>query len=384
MAMLNTGALAGTKVLDLSRLLPGPFCSMILADHGAEVISVEDKRFKSDGLFLNNINRNKRHMSLNLKSEQGLGIFLKLAKEADVILEGFRPGVVERLGVDYKSIEKFNPGIIYCSITGYGQTGSMKDRVGHDANYLANSGILDLIGQAKAPPSIPGVQFADIAGGAMNAAMGILLALVERSKTGKGQSIDISMTDGMVGFLSVPHFFSQLTGEMPRRSDSLLSHRYACYNTYETADNRYIVIGAVEHRFWKRLCDHLGLPDYAGLQYDDERRKEIILTLESIFKQRTVDEWDQEFADLDVCYARIKNLPEVMDDPLLCEREMVVDFPGKDGTMARIFGIPVKLSRTPGAIRTPPDEFGGRTHEVLAELGYSKEEINGFERDGTI
>lgn len=382
--MLNTGALAGTKVLDLSRLLPGPFCSMILADHGAEVISVEDKRFKSDGLFLNNINRNKRHMSLNLKLEQGLSIFLKLAQEADVIIEGFRPGVVQRLGVDYKSIEKFNPGIIYCSITGYGQTGPMKDRVGHDANYLANSGILDLIGQAKAPPSIPGVQFADIAGGAMNAAMGILMALVERSKTGKGQSIDISMTDGMVGFLSPAHFFSQLTREIPRRSDFILSHRYACYNTYETADNRYIVIGAVEHRFWKRLCDHLGLPDYAGLQYDDERRKEIILALASIFKRRTVDEWDEEFSDLDVCYARIKNMTEVMDDPLLCEREMVLDFPGKDGTTAKVFGIPVKLSRTPGAIKTPPDEFGGRTHEILAELGYSKEEINGFESDGTI
>ena len=231
--MLSKGALSGIKVLDLSRLLPGPYCSMILADHGAEVISVEDKRFKADGLFFNSVNRNKRHMCLNLKSDRGLEIFFRMAKEADVILEGFRPGVVERLGVDYARVQEQNPKIIYCSITGYGQTGPMRDRVGHDVNYLANSGVLDLMGQKDAPPSIPGVQFADIAGGAMNAAMGILMALVERSTTGKGQYIDISMTDGMVGFLTLPLYFSGVTGRMPVRSDGTFSHRYACYNTME-------------------------------------------------------------------------------------------------------------------------------------------------------
>lgn len=359
--MLNTGALSGIKVLDLSRLLPGPFCSMILADHGAEVISVEDEKFKADGFFFNGINRNKRHMALDLKSDQGLGVFLKLAKDADVILEGFRPGVVKRLGVDYETIQKQNPGIIYCSITGYGQTGPLRDRVGHDANYLATAGILDLIGQGDAPPSIPGVQFADIAGGAMNAAMGILMALYERTKSGAGQYIDISMTDGMLGFLHLPLFFSGLTGKMPKRSSTILSHRYACYNTYGTADNRYITIGAVEHRFWKRLCECLDLPDYVSLQYDEERRNEIINTLTAIFKRRTVDEWDREFRDVDVCYARIRNLSEVMDDPLFKEREMVVDLCQKDGTMAKAIGIPVKLSRTPGAIRTPPEEFGETT-----------------------
>ncbi|MBI9090682.1 MAG: CoA transferase [Desulfobacterium sp.] len=355
--MLNTGALSGIKVLDLSRLLPGPFCSMILADHGAEVVSVEDEKFKAEGVFLNGINRNKRHMALDLKSDQGRGVFLKLAKDADVILEGFRPGVVKRLGVDYETIQKLNPGIIYCSITGYGQTGPLRDRPGHDANYLATSGILDLIGQADAPPSIPGVQFADIAGGAMNAAMGILMALFERTKSGQGQYIDISMTDGMLGFLHLPLFFSGLTGKMPKRSNTLLSHRYACYNTYGTADNRYITIGAVEHGFWKRLCECLDLPDYVPLQYDEARREEIINTLTGIFKERTVDEWDREFRDVDVCYAKIQDLPEVMADPLFKEREMVVDLTREDGTTVKVIGIPVKLSRTPGTLSPPPEQL---------------------------
>ena len=256
----NNGALDGITVVDLSRLLPGPYCSMILADHGARVIAVEDKRFLADGLFFNLINRNKEHMSLNLKTEKGREIFYRLIAKADVLLEGFRPGVVDRLGVDYESVRQANPKIIYCSITGYGQNGPFRDRVGHDVNYLSYAGVLDLIGEKDHPPSIPGVQIADIAGGGMNAAIGILLALFARQNTGQGQYIDISMTDGMVGFLPAALFFRQLTGQEPKRADGILSHRYACYNTYETADGRYLSIGAVENRFWKQLCDTLEIP----------------------------------------------------------------------------------------------------------------------------
>ncbi len=382
--MPSKGALSGIKVLDLSRLLPGPYCSMILADHGAEVISVEDKRFKADGLFFNLVNRNKRHMCLDLKSDRGLEIFFRLAKRADVILEGFRPGVVERLGVDYARVQEQNPKIIYCSITGYGQTGPMRDRVGHDVNYLANSGVLDLMGPKDGPPAIPGVQFADIAGGAMNAAMGILMALVERSTTGRGQYIDISMTDGMVGFLTLPLYFSGVTGRMPVRSDGTFSHRYACYNTYGTADGRFLAIGAVEHRFWKRLCQLLNVPEFADLQYDDDRREEIIDALADIFKQQTIDHWDNTLGDLDVCYARIKTLAEVMADPMLKQREMVVGGDKKDGAGTRAFGIPIKLSRTPGSVRTPPDTFGAKGREILGEIGYTLEEINRFEGDNII
>ena len=192
--MFKPGALSGITVIDLSRLLPGPYCSMILADHGARVIAVENKRFMADGLFFNTINRNKEHMSLNLKSDAGQQIFSKLIEKADVLMEGFRPGVVDRLGVDYESVRKVNPKIIYCSITGYGQDGPFRDRVGHDVNYLSFSGVLNLIGEPDRPPSIPGIQIADVAAGGMNAAIGILLALFAREKTGRGQYIDISMT----------------------------------------------------------------------------------------------------------------------------------------------------------------------------------------------
>jgi len=382
--MNNNGALAGIKILDLSRLLPGPYCSMVLADHGAEVISVEDRRFLADGLFLNNINRNKQHMTLNLKTGEGLEIFFRLAKEADVVLEGFRPGVVDKLGVGYDAVRKVNPGIIYCSITGFGQNGPFRERVGHDANYLSFAGVLDLIGEDNHPPSIPGVQIADIAGGGMNAAIGILLALFARQRTGKGQYIDISMTDGMVGLLPAAHFFQQLTGKAPARGNTLLSHRYACYNTYETADGRYLSIGAVENRFWKQLCEHLEAPEYSALQYDETRRKEIINFMRETFKKKTLDEWDHELGDRDICWGRIQNLDEVLHSPLFREREMVLEVKDKAGNDALALGVPVKLSDTPGSIRTPPDAFGESTSDILQNLGYSKEEIETFSDKGVI
>jgi len=382
--MTKAGALDGITVIDLSRLLPGPYCSMILADHGARVIAVEDKRFLADGLFFNLINRNKEHMSLNLKTDEGREIFYRLLEKADVLLEGFRPGVVNRLGVDYESVKKANPKIIYCSITGYGQNGPFRDRVGHDVNYLSYAGVLDLIGEKDHPPSIPGVQIADIAGGGMNAAIGILLALVARGTTGKGQYIDISMTDGMVGFLPAALFFRQLTGQEPRRADGLLSHRYACYNTYETADGRYLSIGAVENRFWKQLCDTLAIPEYAPLQYDDQRREEILQSMRQTFKQKTLDEWDAILADLDICWGRIQSTREVLEDPLFLERETVVEIEDKDGKKSKTLGVTVKLSETPGTIRTPPVGFGESTAAILKEFGYSPEEIKELEENEVI
>jgi len=380
--MNNNGALAGIKVLDLSRLLPGPYCSMVLADHGAEVISVEDRRFLADGLFLNNVNRNKRHMTLNLKTKEGLEIFFRLAKEADVVLEGFRPGVVDKLGVGYDAVCKVNPKIIYCSVTGFGQNGPFRERVGHDANYLSFAGVLDLIGEVHRPPSIPGVQIADIAGGGMNAVIGILLALFARQNTGKGQYIDISMTDGVVGMLPLVQFFQNLTGKAPARGNALLSHRYACYNTYETADGRYLSIGAVEHRFWKQLCELLGVSEYSALQYDEIRRVEIIDFMRETFKQKTLNEWDRELGDKDICWGRIQNLDEVLHAPLFREREMVLEVKDKAGNDALALGIPVKLSDTPGSVRTPPDTFGESTSDILQNLGYSKKEIKNFSDKG--
>jgi len=372
------GALEGITVIDLSRLLPGPYCSMILADHGARVIAVESRQFLADGLFIPAINRNKEHISLNLKTQEGQQIFFKLVERADVVLEGFRPGVVKRLGVDYKSVRKVNPQIIYCAITGYGQNGPFRDRVGHDVNYLSFAGVLNLIGEAGRPPSIPGIQIADIAAGGTNAALGILLALFNREKTGQGQYIDISMTDGMVAFLPMALHFQQLAGEAPERGDAILSHRYACYNTYETADGRYLSIGAVENRFWKRLCDHLGVEEYADLQYDESRREEILDFMRSTFKRKTLDEWDTELGHLEICWGRVQTLSEVLDDPLFREREMILDLQGKTGETQPAIGVPVKLSATPGSIRSRAVDFGESTAPILKELGYSESEIKKF------
>ena len=376
--MTNKGALSDITVIDLSRLLPGPYCSMILADHGARVIAVESKQFMSDGLYFNMINRNKEHLSLNLKSEKGKRIFLRLIESADVMLEGFRPGVVDRLGVDYESMRKVNPRIIYCSITGYGQDGPFRDRVGHDVNYLSYAGVLNLIGEPDRPPSIPGIQIADIAAGGMNAAIGILLALFAREKTGRGQYIDISMTDGMVGFLPVALFFQQLTGQDPRRSNTPLSHRYACYNTYETADGRCLSIGAVENRFWKTLCEHFAVPQYAALQYDDSHREEILDFMRLTFKKKTLDEWDAELANLEICWGKVQNFSEMLADPLFRERKMILEVEGKTGEKKAAIGVPVKLSETPGSIRSAAVDFGESTTSILKELGYSEKEIREF------
>jgi crotonobetainyl-CoA:carnitine CoA-transferase CaiB-like acyl-CoA transferase len=382
--MLKRGALDGITVLDLSRLLPGPYCSMILADHGARVIAVEDKRFLADGLFFNLINRNKKHMSLNLKTDEGQEIFYRIVQKADVLLEGFRPGVVDRLGVGYEAVRRVNPGIIYCSISGYGQDGPYRDRVGHDVNYLSYAGVLNLIGEPDRPPAIPGVQIADIAGGGMNAAIGILLALFAREKTGKGQYIDISMTDGMVAFLPAALFFSRLSGKDPRRSDEILSHRYACYNTYETADGKYLSIGAVENRFWQKLCEILKVPQYAQLQYDDRHRREILDIMRARFKQKTLDEWEAELGDADICWGRVQSLSEVLQDPLFRARQMIVDLAEKNGGVSQTLGVPVKLSATPGSVRTPPDEFGASTRAILKEHGYTADQIQAFEAKGVI
>ena len=376
--MLNKGALSDITVIDLSRLLPGPYCSMILADHGARVIAIESKQFIADGLFFNTINRNKEHMSLNLKTEEGKQIFSQLVEKADVVLEGFRPGVVNRLGVDYERVHKLNPKIIYCSITGYGQHGPFRERVGHDVNYLSYAGVLNLIGEPDRPPSIPGIQIADIAGGGMNAAIGILLALFAREKTGKGQYIDISMTDGMVAFLPIALYFQQLTAKDPKRADALLSHRYACYNTYETADGRFLSIGAVEYRFWKGLCDHLGVSEYAALQYDDSRRKEILDFMRSTFKNKTLDEWDAELGHREICWGRIQTFSEMLDDPLFREREMVLELEDQPGEKQPAIGVPIKLSETPGSVRRAAVDFGESTVSILKELGYSEKEIMRF------
>ncbi len=379
--MLDQGALTGLTVIDLSRLLPGPYCSMILADHGARVIAVEDKRFQADEFFLDPVYRNKEHMSLNLKSQAGQEAFFRLVDKADVLIEGFRPGVVERLGVDYPSVSRIKPAIIYCSITGYGQTGPYRDRAGHDVNYLAASGVLDLIGEADRPPSIPGIQLADLVGG-LNAVAGILMALRARDVTGQGQHIDISMTDSVLGLLPLVQFLRKRTGREPQRGNDLLSQRYAFYNTYETRDKRYIAMGALENKFWTRLCEHFGCPEYGPLQYDEARRQEIIDHFRDLFAHKTLREWEQDLEGLDACVEPIRTVKEAMEHPLFMERQ-AVQRTADTGHGQDHLGVWIKMGQTPGRLRTPPARFGQDTARILNELGYAQQEISRMSSQGT-
>ncbi len=378
--MNPTGALSGITVIDLSRLLPGPYCTMILADHGARVIAVEDPRYRDRGEHVFPVYRNKSHLTLDLKSEVGLEIFFRLVKDADVVVEGFRPGVVTRLGVDYPAVCRVNPKVVYCSITGYGQTGTMRHAAGHDVNYLSRSGLLDLMGEKGRPPTIPGIPVADLVGGGMNGALGIVMALYRRQISGTGQHIDISMTDGMLGLLPTVQFFQALFGTEQRRGNGFLSHRYACYNTYQTADGRYLSVGAVENHFWQNLCRRLGKPEYGSLQYDETRREEIIAGMRKIFRQKPLGEWEREFEGLDVCVSPIRTVAEAMLDPLFNVREMVT----QTDQPTPALGVPVKLSETPGAVRTAPAAFGENTDQILAELGYGKAEIKALREKGVV
>ena len=382
--MSPQGALSGITVLDLSRLLPGPYCSMVLADHGARVIAIEDKRFAAEALGSAAVYRNKTHMTLNLKSEQGRRIFFHMARSADVVLEGFRPGVTKRLGVDYEAVSAVNPQIIYCSITGYGQNGPYAGIPGHDVNYLSIAGVLDLIGEKDRPPSIPGFQIADIAGGGMNGVIGILLALYARHTTGKGQYIDISMTDGSLSLLSLAVYLKEMTGLPLNRADSFLSHRYACYNTYETLDHRYLSIGAVENRFWQQLCNFFEVPEYGPLQYDEHRREEIKGFMRDQFKSKTLSEWEKALDGLEICWAPIRTPDEALASDLFQAREMVADLTYSDGETHKALGVPVKMSHTPGSIKSPPPSFGQDTAAVLKGFGYSDQEIDEFRQQGVL
>jgi crotonobetainyl-CoA:carnitine CoA-transferase CaiB-like acyl-CoA transferase len=378
------GALENCLVLDLSRLLPGPYCSMILADHGARVIAIEDRRFEQDALpVLAGINRNKEHMTLNLKSAKGKEIFFRLVRRADVVMEGFRPGVAARLGVDYASLKAVRPDLIYCSITGYGQNGPLKDLAGHDVNFLGYSGALSLMGPKDGPPCIPGLQLGDLSGG-LYAAVGVLMALYAREKTGKGQYIDISMTDTLMAMLPFPAGILNAAGRPPGRGDWLLSHRYACYNVYETRDGKYITLGALEPRFWRNLCDHFGVPEYGPLQFDEDRKGEIITYFQDAFRKKTRAEWAETFKDRDVCLGELLELEEALSSGCAATRHMTETLETADGKTPPMLGTPVKLSETPGSVRTPPPTFGRDTAAILKELGCAPGEIRDMAAEGII
>ncbi|MDP2726712.1 MAG: CaiB/BaiF CoA-transferase family protein [Dehalococcoidia bacterium] len=381
-----TTALEGVTVVDLSLFLPGPFCTLLLADLGAEVIKVEDPErgdhFRNMPPLVNGIgvrylalNRNKKSVALNLKSEKGKEAFYRLIAKADVMVEGFRPGVAKRLGIDYHTLKDLNPRLIYCSVSGFGQDGPYRDVVGHDINYIGYGGILGLIGEEGGPPVIPGVRIADSAAG-MFAAIAILAALMARNHTGQGQQVDVCMLDAVVSLLSTDAAAYLAGGQEPRRGEAPLTGAMSYYNVYETKDNQYITLGAIEAHFWRNLCQKLDREDLVPYQgATGEKGKEVHSFLKETFLTKTREEWLKFFQDADVCCGPVNTLGEVFRDPQVLHRQMVVqtDHP-QVGKISQI-GIPMKLSQTPGGIRMPAPLLGEHTEEILRGLNYPQGEI---------
>lgn len=393
-------ALEGIRVLDLSRLLPGPWCSMILADLGADVIKVEEPhigdyirwfppRLGDYSAMFVQLNRNKRSITLNLRTPRGRDAFRRLAKTADVILEGFRPGVMARLGLGYDDLKEANPRVVYCALTGYGQDGPYSDRVGHDINYISYAGLLGINGTRGGPPVVPGVQIADIGGGGMLATIGILAALMARQRTGRGQFVDTSMLDGVVSWLVLlgPAYFA--TGVPTRRGESPLTGAHPGYQVFETKDGKYISVGALEEKFWRNLYHELGIYDLddepmpTGERWD-EKWDNVRQRIQTIFLTKTRDEWMELLQDKEICIAPVYDLEEAMIDPQVLHRKMVyeVDHPGI-GRVKHI-GNPVKLSETPADYRRPAPALGEHTEELLLEVGYSREEIAALRADAIV
>ncbi|MGE5403925.1 MAG: CaiB/BaiF CoA transferase family protein [Candidatus Saccharibacteria bacterium] len=386
--------LDGIKVLDLSRLLPGPFASQILSDFGAKVIKVEDTgpgdylriippmMGETSALF-HSVNRAKKSIKLDLSKPEGQELFKQLAADADVLLEGFRPGVMDKLGVGYNELKLINPRLIYCTLTGYGSSGPYRDYAGHDINYLSYSGVAGLTGNAGEKPVVPGVQIADIGGGAQWAVISILLALQARGLTGLGQFCDTAMMDGIVSWMPFALALWNAGAPLPQRGREVLNGGYACYNIYETSDNKYVSIGVIEYKFWAEFCDKLGKPEFSPQQMDPAQQKTMIAELNALFKTRTRDEWVAFFHDSDVCFSPLLEFEEAAQSQQLQERHMIIEV-DEEHFKGRIMGSPVKLSGTPAQIQTYAPRPGEHTTELLSELGLSSEQIRELMHKGII
>lgn len=384
-------ALEGVRVLDLSRMLPGPYCSMMLSDLGADVIKVEEPRIGDptrhtrplvDGqsAAFAQVNRNKKSIAIDLKQSEGRDLFLKLTSTADCLLEQFRPGVVDRLGVGYKAVSEINPRIVYCSLTGFGQDGPHRDRSGHDLNYLALSGVLGLTTDERAKPVIPGVQIADLAG-AMIAGFAILAALLGRERTGRGQYVDVSMFDVMLSMLPIPaaHHFAGKT--IPAGGKYVLSGAYPFYNVYETSDARFMTLGALEPKFWANFCRAVGREDLIARQFDEvELRENLSEEVGAIFKSRTQSEWVELMRAADCCCEPVLTLNEAFSHEQTRAREMVRE----SSSITDQLGFSYKLSDTPPRETRPAPALGENTEELLDEIGISKDERARLESSGVI
>ena len=392
--------LDGLTILDLSRLLPGPFCSLLLADFGADVVKVEDTGMgdyvrwsppyyegaaetAKSALFLA-LNRGKRSIRVNLKADAGKEVLLRLVADADVLIESFRPGVLDRLGVGYQRLREVNPRLIYCAISGYGQDGPNRDRSGHDLNYLGLNGILGLTGDANGPPVQAAAQIADIGGGSLMAAVGILMALRERERSGTGQLVDCSMFDGALSWLGMVAAEAFATGRGARRGELPLAGRFVCYRPYACADG-HVSLGALEPKFWAAWCEGVGRHDLVPNQFEAPG-SETHQAVSAVFLERTREQWRAFASEHDCCLEPILELDEVLDSELVRAREMVVaiDQPGVPEPVRQL-GAPIKLSRTPADTgRAPGPELGEHTDQVLAGAGFSEAEIAALHEAGAI
>lgn len=378
--------LQGTTVLDLSRLLPGPYCSMVLADLGCDVIKIEEPStgdytrwmppfIKEESARFLSVNRNKKSMTLNLKTEKGREIFFQLVQRSDVVLESFRPGTVQRLHIDYEQVQKINPGIIYCSITAYGQNGPYRDKAAHDINIVGLGGVLSI----TKGNTVCGVQIADTTSGLL-ACIGILTALIHREKTQKGQYIDVSMLDGVVSLLSVHAGEYFATGISPVPEEMALSGGLACYDVYETEDNKFVALGALEPKFWSTFCTNIGRKDLIPCQLQEDQ-KSLKKALKTIFKEKTQKEWLTTLTDM--C-TPVNDLEQVFKDPHVLYRDMLCTVTHPTAGVINQLGVPITFSETPGEVRTPPPLFGEHTNQVLTDLGFSDTDIDQLKRDGVI
>ncbi len=388
------GLLTPMKVLDFTTLLPGPFATMMLADLGADVLRIGSAS-RPDltamlpplvgepgvSAALAYLNRGKRHMSLNLKTQRAVQIVHRLVREYDVVVEQFRPGVMASLGLDYESLSRINPSIVYCSLTGYGQQGSLARRAGHDINYLSRAGVMSHSGRKDTGPCIMGIQVADLAGGSLHAVVGILAAWVHRMKTGEGQHVDVAMTDGSLALqpLAAAAF---LVDHKNVGCEETLLNGGSLYDFYETKDGRYLSVGSLEPKFFEAFCRTIGRPDLIpGTVFpaDVERIKAEVKT---IFRSKTLQEWTALFEETDACVEPVLSLRETFNQPHVRERGLVVDVELASGGAVPQPAHPIKYSRTPPQYGKAGYSQETHNHEVLEALGYEEAEIREMERMG--
>ena len=382
-----TNPLSSLKILDFTTLLPGPFATMMLADLGADVVRVEAPHrpdltrfwppFDGDiAAWHGALNRSKRSVALDLKQPGAADVIKRLVKEYDIVVEQFRPGVMARLGIGYETLKAVNPRLIYCAITGYGQTGPYKARAGHDNNYLALAGMMSYTGRRDSGPTALGAQIADIGGGSFGALTGILAAVIQRGQTGVGQAVDISMFDKAVAWQS--HIASAyLIGDETPERERLPLNGGGIYDFYETKDGRYLSVGSLEPKFWQGFCRAIGRPDLIapGLDLDLTMQRQAKAEVRVVLKEKTLAEWTAVFAELDVCVEPVQTIPEMVEHPQTQERGLIVNVPKPDGTYQRQVGSPFQFSSGKAEYKWVGPAVGSHTAEVLVEAGFRAEEI---------